>query len=1144
MPQGSIPTRVPSVPPRPLLDALRTFVPGTIYRMASPGIVAAAMQLYRDGRILTLRWGKDGTAIQSVFEGEVGENLLVTLEPAGSLGFHCECADSQRLKTPCRHGLATLMLLLRLVKGTTFVTTKFDPEYLAAMEAMLLDKRGLPPRSLRYTLVIHSGPGHLGLRYSVIDPRGRKLTGRVPLPPGLSHAKGGFFGVSYLSTEDIADWIPKTDTWEAALSLKEKRISLRREPPIDAIKQATLRPEANGIHIRTILLNSDGKVFDNLTPVSDDLYFEPRSKRLVWIQNDEIGQFVKMLDTGWNQIPQTGPPDPGLTVLSDIPLLHVSASRTPGITFLDRAGEPIQNFPEIKPSFDLRIEHCGSMGNIAGCTLYGHAGGRAAPFLQMIQTHEAEVAYRNLPPTSRKSIVNALLEIVPRILSAPTAEDRAARIAEALRHPAFEKSSRPESYHTFFQHLGDKKTFAPRKHLLPIADTPGWAIVRNGPAQAARVLGLLREHLDAHSLTSFDRQPGEFECPMEILMPGLAAIMEQAGDLDLQILWNEEPIATATLDISFLAEPADIDWFELRPEVRADDLSLPQEVWAKIVAGVPFRAADGKMRVVDLASMERLRNLRKALGGGAPTRSQSQKDSTGTLRVSRLHLFDWLALREDGIRCELPAAQRATFEALLSFEGIPEHPLPAGLRATLRDYQQRGFEWLAFLYEHRFGACLADDMGLGKTLQTIALLASIHEAAPTDNRLPHLIVLPPTLIFNWRHEIATFYPDLEVLEYSGATRHTKFPPGAVVLTSYELARRDMEVLEKIPFNVIVFDEAQAVKNIAGERAKAMRRLDGRFRLCLTGTPMENHAGEYFAILELALPGLFGSYEKFRDNLKQGGSLLSRAKPFVLRRTKERILKELPPKSERDILLDLDPVQRELYTRAVGEVRAEVLEAYADRPAAQAGIIALAALTRLRQICVSPALLDPAYRGDSPKMAFLIDQLRELTDEGHAALVFSQFVKALDTLDRALTREGIVFQRMDGSTPMNTRKKLVGDFQSGKGPGVFLVSLKTGGAGLNLTRATYVFHLDPWWNPAVENQASDRVHRIGQTRGVFIHRLLVRHTIEEKMMELKQRKTALFERILSGSVSATGSAAISRDDFRFLLGMECQEQPAI
>jgi non-specific serine/threonine protein kinase len=319
----------------------------------------------------------------------------------------------------------------------------------------------------------------------------------------------------------------------------------------------------------------------------------------------------------------------------------------------------------------------------------------------------------------------------------------------------------------------------------------------------------------------------------------------------------------------------------------------------------------------------------------------------------------------------------------------------------------------------------------------------------------------------------------------------------------------------------------------------MRRLQGLFKLTMTGTPVENHLGEYFSVVDLAVPGLLGEYDRFRPLIKSGAAadldvIIRRTRPFVLRRTKEAVLPDLPPKIETDIYLDMTEEQKTLYQKTVELVRQTVEEAYQTKIASQAKIIALTAILKLRQICISPGLADLNRNHVSPKMDILIEQLRELMDENHSSLVFSQFTSVLYILGEMLDREGIGYLRLDGSTSAAKRKTLVEQFQTSKEPSVFLLSLKAGGQGLNLTRASYVFHLDPWWNPAVENQASDRAHRIGQKSKVTITRLLMRHTIEEKMMELKTRKRALYEAILQDGAMGSKGAAITRDDFVFLL----------
>jgi non-specific serine/threonine protein kinase len=317
---------------------------------------------------------------------------------------------------------------------------------------------------------------------------------------------------------------------------------------------------------------------------------------------------------------------------------------------------------------------------------------------------------------------------------------------------------------------------------------------------------------------------------------------------------------------------------------------------------------------------------------------------------------------------------------------------------------------------------------------------------------------------------------------------------------------------------------------------AAHRLNRRFTICLTGTPMENHPGEYHTILELALPGLMDNYDAFQKDLRKGNrTSLRRAQPFLLRRTKSAILKELPPKQETDLYLDMSKEQKEIYTRTVGEVRDEVLSAYQKKTKSQAGIVALAALPRLRQTCVSPELLGKPMKKPAPKINYLSNKVTELIAEGHSALVFSQFIGSLNCIENALLTQGLTPLRLDGSTPTGKRKQLVEAFQKSEAPQIFLISLKAGGVGINLTNASYAIHVDPWWNPAVKNQANDRAHRIGQQQTVLIQRLLMRHTIEEKIMILKKRKQALFESIVNeGNSGKKGQALISKEDFKFLL----------
>ncbi|MHB8834944.1 MAG: DEAD/DEAH box helicase [Candidatus Methylomirabilia bacterium] len=713
------------------------------------------------------------------------------------------------------------------------------------------------------------------------------------------------------------------------------------------------------------------------------------------------------------------------------------------------------------------------------------------------------------------------------MLAAPTSREAQAAISQAARHEAID---RHHLRHEVRDLLQANLAAARQKSRALILDGGRWV---TAPVEMRRELELYQIPFAIFDWEIFREMPDVdlTRVPAERLqarLPQLLAALDAAG---IELHQGGLPVRGAVWEFSFDARRKEgIDWFEIRPEIRCDGRVLGARDLKRILKGGGTVEIDGQLRVVDAASREVL-----ALLGGVRGKSAAKRSNREVVEVPRLRILDWIHLRRHGVMVHLPPEDEAVVERLLHFERLEERPLPAGLVATLRPYQREGWHWLAFLYEHGFGACLADDMGLGKTLQAIILLGGIKEglvrAPGPDGRRPHLIVVPPSLLFNWESEIRKFFPGLAVASYAGAERSTgDFGAADAVLTTYGLVRRDIARLEEIPFDVIVFDEAQAVKNATADTTGAVRRLQARFKLAMTGTPVENHLGEFVSILDLAVPGLL---EDVREG--QVEQILRRTRPFVLRRTKGQIIDELPPKVETDIYLDLTEHQKVLYRRTVESVRTTIEAAYRSRTVAQARIIVLTALLRLRQICVSPRLVDPAHHETSPKTGFLIAQLRELLDEGHRALVFSQFTSFLDLLEPELLRAGIVFVRLDGSTPTAKRKKIVEGFQSGQGPGVFLLSLKAGGQGLNLTSASYVFHLDPWWNPAVENQASDRTHRIGQRRTVTITRILMRHTIEEKMMALKQRKLALYRTVLAGAEGGGSGAALSRQDLAFLLG---------
>ncbi|NBW85657.1 MAG: DEAD/DEAH box helicase, partial [Planctomycetia bacterium] len=465
---------------------------------------------------------------------------------------------------------------------------------------------------------------------------------------------------------------------------------------------------------------------------------------------------------------------------------------------------------------------------------------------------------------------------------------------------------------------------------------------------------------------------------------------------------------------------------------------------------------------------------------------------------------------------------------------------PPGFQGTLRHYQREGLGWLVFLERMGLGGCLADDMGLGKTIQVLALLAR-RQAEVRAAGIPHrpaLVVVPRSLVFNWIEEARKFAPALRVVNHTGNARGEaaeSLSEADVVVTTYGTLRRDIIAHRETEFDYVILDEAQSIKNAASQAAKACRLLRARHRLALTGTPVENHIGELWSIFEFLNPGQLGSAARLRKFLADGrgsADVVARAvRPYLLRRTKAQVLSDLPEKTEQTLFVELGDAQRKAYDELREHFRAELTGRIGRMGIGRSRIAVLEALLRLRQTACHHGLVDPA-RVDEPcgKLETLLEQLDEVLDEGHKVLVFSQFTSFLAILRRRLDEKSLVYEYLDGRT--TDRQARVVRFQEDADCRLFLVSLKAGGQGLNLTAADYIYILDPWWNPAVEAQAVDRAHRIGQTRRVFAYRLIARDTVEEKILALQDRKRELAESIVRADESMI--ASLTPEDVELLL----------
>ncbi|MCX5744890.1 MAG: DEAD/DEAH box helicase, partial [Proteobacteria bacterium] len=648
---------------------------------------------------------------------------------------------------------------------------------------------------------------------------------------------------------------------------------------------------------------------------------------------------------------------------------------------------------------------------------------------------------------------------------------------------------------------------------------------------------LVRRQLDVeHQIVRVIRELGASSSETwQVPGPRLRTLCDGAARHGIEV-WYDGNRLRASGKLSATVKSG-IDWFDLSIDLVVDEASaeLPA-LLAALRTGKPLiKLSDGTSALLP----PWLEARAKALGAA--------QVKGGALRFRHAETL-MLAALVDGIDdVALDARFAAMRDRLDTFVGLVPRDAPDGFGATLRDYQRDGLGWLVFLRELGLGGCLADDMGLGKTIQVLALLEGIRRARGRKKRKPSLVVAPRSLVFHWLDEARRFAPELTTLEWHGAERtaHLKrLRTGDLVVTTYATMRIDQELLAETSFELIILDEAHTIKNAETHVARAARSLSADHRLALTGTPVENRLDDLASIFDFLNPGLLGRPAALRAlgevthvagappidaDLARARTLGRVLRPFLLRRTKAQVLTELPAKTECVITCRLEGVERRRYDDLKAHYRAALLPKLEAGGVARNAIVVLEALLRLRQAALHPGLLDARkVTEDSAKLDALVEHLHEAGASGHRALVFSQFTSLLAIVSARLEREGIAYEYLDGQ-PQNRRER-VAAFQGGDAP-VFLLSLKAGGTGLNLTAADHVFLLDPWWNPAVEAQAIDRVHRIGQQAPVTAYRLVAEDTVEEKILAMQAHKRALFDHVFED----TGMVAnLSVSDLRNLL----------
>lgn len=607
-----------------------------------------------------------------------------------------------------------------------------------------------------------------------------------------------------------------------------------------------------------------------------------------------------------------------------------------------------------------------------------------------------------------------------------------------------------------------------------------------------------------------------FQIPTGNLFSGIASFYQKLHLHGVQIFYNRNELQTWKSKIRFERHQSSLQWFDLELNLHEDDLAIIQH------ADIDSRVAltNSGLLLLTREQQDILRFIKR----------YTTKDKNGTksgdfhrffLPINRARIFELFELKRLGIEGALTEEEEKLCHKLLSLEKMPEYPIPEHLTEILRPYQKTGYNWLRFLYEHRMGACLADDMGLGKTLQTIAFIESVY------HKIKRVIVIcPVTILLNWEKEIQKF-SSMKHYIFHGENRT---PPDdcKIIITSYGMMKKEANIYFKdINFDIMVLDEVQHLKNIRSLGAFSARQFKTDFRICLTGTPVENDLSEFYNILDLAMPGIWGDLQFIKTISNQKSRLVARktAGPFILRRTKSQVLTELPPKTENNVVLPFSDEERAYYIRSLQDVRSRINTAVSRQKYGEI----LKGLLELRQLC----LWQNTDKLHSTKIRFLMENLEQILEENHKVIIFSQFTRYLDIIQKIVHEKHWKFSRIDGSQNMKKRQSEIDKFQDGDSQ-VFLISLKAGGVGLNLTAASYVFIMDPWWNPAVENQAIDRAHRIGQKNHLTVYRPLIQNSVEEKVLKLQEMKKQLFKDLLPDDNDEIFTGKLSIKDFEMLL----------
>ncbi|GAB2969878.1 DEAD/DEAH box helicase [Frigoribacterium salinisoli] len=1118
----------------PLVDAV------DIIRLVGPRPFGAGRDLARDGRVGELSLDETGDVLTARVQGSAPDPYVTRVELRPSRGDYSrphESSCSCPIGSACKHVAATLLeanarsLAERSGGGTTTAPDDEQPAWPGggppgSTSAAAVRAGGTPTdtgapeaggaswRDAVAALSTPSSPAsaratRLGLLFELRD-RVRSVSRRFGGTASAAAASGALrLGVRPVSLSSTGNWVRGDLTW-TSLPYQMNRLGIAPEQHAWFLQFAALHKSVHAAY-------APGE--------GDWLHLDDFASPLLWPLLAEAERLGVALVTGKRQTDVSLAAEGRVTLDATRSTTAASTAGTvPGLRLV--AGVTIDG--EAWPSSDA-----GVIGD------HGVWAARRDPALSVVLAPAPEPVgdeQRRLLTTVREIAVPAddEAEFVREALPAlrrrleVVSSDATVELPEALppRLVLTAAFGRADTLKLAWRWRDGEIREPVGAHELP----EGLVELLGGPPRDTTTKGVATAEFAATVLPALEARP-DVDVEVEGTRPGYHELTE-APHLTITTVPSERR-----------------DWFDLGVLVTVEGRTVPYAPLLKALA-----KRQRKLLLVDKSYLSLAHPAFDELKRLIDEATELDEWEVDAPTISRYQAGLWSEFDQLADETVQHETWRATVGGLLDLSrrgdlgGVPSHPVPAGLRADLRPYQREGLDWLAFLYEHGLGGVLADDMGLGKTLQTLALVAHVREQeareAPPGSARPFLVVAPTSVVANWAAEAARFTPGLVVRTVSGTSRAGRAvvreaAEGAdVVVTSYALFRLDAAAYRAEGWAGLVLDEAQFVKNRASQAHRCAVELEAPFKLAITGTPLENGLLDLWSLFAVVAPGLLSNVTRFTEDyvkpLAGGGrpelmaQLRRRIRPLLLRRTKQMVAPELPEKQEQVLRVELDPSHRELYDTVLQRERLKLLDLIDDLDRHR--FIVFRSLTLLRLLALDAGLVDEAYDGiPSAKLDQLLDDLEAIAAEGHRALVFSQFTTFLRRVAARLDERGIAHEYLDGST--RDRATVVDRFRSGDAP-AFLISLKAGGFGLNLTEADYVFILDPWWNPAAEAQAVDRTHRIGQTERVLVQRLIATDTIEEKVLALQAQKSALFDAVVDDD--AVFSAALTADDVRGLL----------